>query len=81
MKSTGKNTRTAGVFPYVEFCLRDAPDDSSSFRRNLSIGEAGLESYGERFGLLFVDYTNQKRIFKDSAHWYSKVAATQGAEL
>lgn len=37
--------------------------------------------YGERFGLLFVDYTNQKRIFKDSARWYSEVAATQGAEL
>ena len=31
--------RTPDVFPYVEFCLWDAVDDSSNFQRNYSIGE------------------------------------------
>jgi cellobiose phosphorylase len=30
------------VFPYVEFCLWDAMDDSSNFQRNYSIGEVEL---------------------------------------
>jgi len=28
--------------------------------------------YTERFGIVFVDYNNQKRIVKDSAHWYKQ---------
>ena len=31
------------LFPYVEFCLWDAMDDSSNFQRNFSIGEVELE--------------------------------------
>jgi beta-glucosidase len=26
--------------------------------------------YAKRFGLIYVDYASQRRIFKDSAHWY-----------
>lgn len=37
--------------------------------------------YGERFGLVFVDYPSQKRILKDSAAWYAQVAATNGENL
>ena len=36
--------RTVSLFPYVEFCLWDAMDDSSNFQRNFSIGEVELES-------------------------------------
>ena len=32
------------VFPYVEFCLWDAMDDSSNFQRNFSTGEVELEA-------------------------------------
>ena len=32
-----------------------------------------------RFGLVYVDYPTQKRILKDSALWYKKVIATNGA--
>ena len=32
------------LFPYLEFCLWDAMDDSSNFQRNYSTGEAELES-------------------------------------
>jgi beta-glucosidase len=29
--------------------------------------------YGERFGLIYVDFKSQKRIIKDSGYWYKKV--------
>jgi beta-glucosidase len=32
--------------------------------------------YSDRFGIIFVDYETQKRIPKDSYHWYSKVIGT-----
>lgn len=31
--------------------------------------------YDRRFGLIYVDYPSQKRIWKDSAHWYRDVIA------
>jgi beta-glucosidase len=31
--------------------------------------------YTQRFGLVYVDYEDQRRIAKDSAHWYSRVIA------
>jgi beta-glucosidase len=31
--------------------------------------------------LIYVDYTNQKRIPKDSYEWYRKVIATNGRSL
>lgn len=31
------------------------------------------EGYSPRFGLIFVDYRNQERIWKDSAYWYRNV--------
>jgi beta-glucosidase len=37
--------------------------------------------YGERFGLVYVDYPTQRRILKDSAYWYSDVVSTNGASL
>jgi beta-glucosidase len=37
--------------------------------------------YKERFGLIYVDYPTQRRVLKDSAHWYRQVIATNGAHL
>lgn len=37
--------------------------------------------YKERFGLIYVDFPTQKRILKDSAHWYKGVIASNGAIL
>ncbi len=37
--------------------------------------------YKERFGLVYIDYATQKRIPKDSAHWYAKVIQTNGRSL
>lgn len=36
--------------------------------------------YSKRFGLLYVDYETQERIWKDSAYWYQKVIAANGVE-
>lgn len=33
------------------------------------------EGYSQRFGLVYVDFRDQKRTIKDSGHWYGKVAA------
>ena len=34
--------------------------------------------YSQRFGIVWVDYETQKRIFKDSAKWYKKVIKKNG---
>ena len=39
LKNESLEAKTLSVFPYVEFCLWDAMDDSSNFQRNYSIGE------------------------------------------
>lgn len=39
------------------------------------------KGYSERFGLVHVDFTTQKRMAKDSAYWYQKVIETNGGCL
>ena len=39
------------------------------------------EGYTQRFGMVYCDYATQARIPKDSALWYRRVIATNGAEL
>jgi beta-glucosidase len=34
------------------------------------------EGYTQRFGLVWVDFRDQRRIIKDSGHWYGKLAET-----
>ena len=40
-----------------------------------------VSGYAERFGLIYVDYRTQKRIWKDSAYWYRDMIRTNGEEL
>jgi beta-glucosidase len=37
--------------------------------------------YRERFGLIYMDFQTQRRILKDSARWYAKLIAANGATL
>ena len=39
------------------------------------------EGYSKRFGIVYVDYNTQRRILKDSAYWYKKIIASNGATL
>jgi beta-glucosidase/6-phospho-beta-glucosidase/beta-galactosidase len=34
------------------------------------------DAYGQRYGLIYVDHSNQKRTVKDSWHLYGKIAGT-----
>lgn len=37
--------------------------------------------YNKRFGLIYVDYVTQKRVWKDSAYWYRDTIAQNGKNL
>ena len=37
--------------------------------------------YAERFGLIYVDYDSQQRIWKDSAYWYKSVIEANGENI
>ena len=37
--------------------------------------------YSKRFGMVHVDFESQKRTPKDSAHFYARVVASNGAVL
>ncbi len=39
------------------------------------------KGYSERFGLVYVDYPTQERIWKDSAYWYRDVIRSNGEDL
>jgi beta-glucosidase len=39
------------------------------------------EGFGQRFGLVYVDYKTQQRIVKDSAIRYKEIIASNGAAL
>ena len=39
------------------------------------------EGYDMRFGLIYVDYRDQKRIIKDSGYWYKEVMESNGENL
>jgi beta-glucosidase len=39
------------------------------------------DGYKQRFGLVYVDYASQRRIPKDSFHWYKRVIASRGESL
>lgn len=39
------------------------------------------EGYSQRFGLVYVDFSTQQRVLKDSAYWYRDVIASNGATL
>jgi beta-glucosidase len=37
--------------------------------------------YGQRFGLVYVDFKTQQRIIKDSGYWFAKVIRENGFEF
>jgi beta-glucosidase len=39
------------------------------------------DGYKQRFGLIYVDYASQRRLPKDSYHWYKRVIESRGATL
>ncbi len=53
--------------------IEDGANIKGYFHWSLMDNFEWARGYGERFGLVHVDYQTQKRTVKDSALWYSKV--------
>jgi beta-glucosidase len=65
----------------VARAIKDGADVRGYFHWSILDNFEWQNGYKERFGIIHVDYATQKRTLKDSAHWYAKVIATNGATL
>jgi beta-glucosidase len=61
--------------------IEDGIDVRGYFHWSIMDNFEWAEGYTKRFGLIHVDYTNQKRTPKESTWWYQRVIATNGAAL
>lgn len=59
----------------------DGVDIRGYFHWSLLDNFEWCRGYLDRFGMIYVDYPTQKRIWKDSAYWYQKVIRENGASL
>ena len=59
----------------------DGVDVRGYFQWSLMDNFEWARGYAERFGLIYVDYESQQRIWKDSAHWYQSVIETNGENI
>jgi beta-glucosidase len=59
----------------------DGTDIRGYFQWSLMDNFEWAQGYNERFGIVFVDFNNQKRILKDSAYWYTEVIKQNGDNL
>lgn len=62
-------------------CAEDGTDIRGYFQWSLMDNFEWAKGYSDRFGLIYVDYETQERIFKDSAYWYKKLIETNGEKL
>lgn len=60
---------------------KDGVDIRGYFTWSLLDNFEWTAGYQERFGLIYVDYSTQQRIWKDSACWYQNVIAQNGENL
>lgn len=65
----------------LEKAIESGVDMQGYFHWSLLDNFEWARGYFDRFGLIFVDYPTQKRIIKDSGHWYSGVIASNGEQL
>ena len=65
----------------LEKAMDEGVDIRGYFQWSLMDNFEWAYGFYERFGLIFVDYTTQKRTLKDSAMWYRKVIETNGVKL
>lgn len=61
--------------------IRDGVPVEAYFHWSILDNFEWAHGYKHRFGLVFCDYPTQRRILKDSAHWYSEVIGSKGASL
>lgn len=60
---------------------QDGADIRGYFQWSLMDNFEWCRGYLDRFGMIYVDYRTQERIWKDSAYWYQKIIQENGASL
>ncbi|MBA2441127.1 MAG: beta-glucosidase [Rubrobacter sp.] len=65
-------------FRAAEEAVREGVDLRGYFVWSLLDNFEWAEGYSRRFGLVYVDYATQRRIPKESAHWYREVIRRNG---
>ncbi len=58
--------------------LQDGVDVRGYFVWSLLDNFEWAFGYSKRFGVIYVDYPTQRRVIKDSGHWYARVVAQNG---
>jgi beta-glucosidase len=69
-----------GHIQQAALALEDGVDLRGYFAWSLLDNFEWAEGYSRRFGIVYVDYTNQARIVKDSGFWYGKLAGSNTIE-
>jgi hypothetical protein len=64
--------------PRLPHPLADGVDVRGYFQWSFMDNFEWSYGYKHRFGLTYVDYATQRRILKDSAHWYRDVIVENG---
>lgn len=65
----------------LQHALEDGVDLKGYFMWTFLDNFEWEKGYQERFGIVYMDYTTQRRILKDSAYWYQKLIQTNGEIL
>jgi len=67
---------TRGYLSAVGRAMKDGADVRGYHHWSLLDNFEWAEGFAQRFGLVYVDFRDQRRIIKDSGHWYGRLAAT-----
>ena len=74
-------SRVDFMFRYLQqlkWAVQAGADVRGYFARSLLDNFEWAYGYSQRFGLIYVDYRNQQRIWKDSAYAYKDIIKTNG---
>ena len=67
---------TRGYLSALGRAMKDGANVRSYHHWSLLDNFEWAEGYAQRFGLVWVDFRDQRRIIKDSGYWYGKLAAS-----
>ncbi len=81
MHDAGRIDFLANYLAELKRAAADGVDIRGYFQWSLMDNFEWARGYAERFGLIYVDYDSQQRIWKDSAYWYKSVIEANGENI